>query len=139
MRIISCVLIILLLSTCSSRRILTVTEAELKEGETVYSVICLDDDSISFIGYRVTGLSYSYLQEEFLTIEGEGAVFSRDIIIGVMSDGSDRAISVDSVSVLEVDRHNTGKTILYAAVIGVVASGICLLAIMNSFSVLPNR
>jgi len=103
-------------------------DINLKEGETVFSVICLDGNSISFSGYRVS-TSYNRIQDEYInTIEGEGAIFSQNSIAGVLADSSEVVISLDSVSVVEVDRYNTLKMILIP--VGVIVSGLIIYGVI---------
>jgi len=116
-----CLIIVVFILSCTSRRMVLISDNELKDGETVFSVICLDGDSISFSGYRF-GTSYSRLQGKYVTmLEGEGAVFTQESIVGVLADGSERAISVDSVHAVEVNRFNTGKTLLYIGPIAAIS------------------
>ena len=90
---------------------LTPEEAKLKTGETVYSVIETDGDTVSFAGYRVLDTLLNVPDENPIVFDGEGAVFNDSLIRGVLSDGSERIINIDSVVVVEVDRFDLARTI----------------------------
>ena len=81
----------------------------LSDEETIYKVITLDGDTVSF--------------------DTHGAKYHEGIIQGALTDGSDYSINVDSVSVIEVERFNIGKTTIYTvAIVAVLAGALITLA-----------
>jgi hypothetical protein len=98
---------------------LTLEEAELETGETVYSVIEMDGDTVSFAGYCVIDTVHNGRDEGSIVFDGEGAVFRDSLIQGVTSDGTERIINIDSVAVVELERFDLARTIFIPIVAAV--------------------
>ena len=115
-------IIVVFFLACSTKRLLLVSDIELKEGDTIYSLICNNGDLISFAGYRVCDslLNDSMIVE--VVFEGKGAVFQDGIIDGVLADGSEMIFSIDSVQTVEMDCFDGSKSLklLFFAVAGVI-------------------
>ena len=110
-RVLVSLIIVVLFLACSTRRLLLVSDIELKEGDTIYSLICNSGDCYSFSGYRVCDslLSDSLVVE--LIFEGKGAVFQDGIIDGVVADGSEMVFSIDSIQTVEMNYFDGSKTL----------------------------
>ena len=101
--ILVCIMISTLLVACSSMHMEQPCRVHLSDGETIHKVITLEGDTVSF--------------------DNHGAKYDEGIIQGALIDGSDYSINVDSVSVIEVERFNFGKTTLYTVAIVAVLAG----------------
>lgn len=123
-------IIAVFLCSCASRQWISPDNYELSEGNTVYRVITEEADTITFAGSSVESIERNFLTgEEFFQFNGEGAVFNEGIVRGVSVDGSEEAISILDTSLLEVDMHDTCKTVLYTSGILAVSSLISYLII----------
>ena len=121
-RVLVSMIILVFFLACSTRRSLLVSDIELKEGDTIYSLICNSGDCYSFLGYRVCDslLSDSLVVE--LIFEGKGAVFQDGIIDGVVADGSEMVFSIDSIQTVEMNYFDGSKTlkVLLFAIAGIM-------------------
>ena len=97
---------LILLPCCSSKQMLTVQEAELDSGEPVYSVVDIYCDTLQLIGRDIAGY--------------ESGVYRDSVITGLLPGGSVRSIPIDSVSLVEVRRHNSTTTWLFLGGVALV-------------------
>ena len=114
--------ILVLLASCSSRYWLRSDETDLRVGETVYRLKTLEGDTVSYVALAFTGTTYSSLRdEEYLIHYGKGGEYDGAFVHGVLRDGTERYVSIERISMIEVERFNTTKTVLYVGGVIVIA------------------
>ena len=118
--------ILVLLTSCSSRYWVRPVETDLRIGETVYRLKTLEGDTVSYVALAFTGTGYSSLRdEEYLMPYGKGGEYDGAFVHGVLHDGTERYVSIERISMIEVERFNTMKTVLYVGG-GIVIAGLIL-------------
>ena len=128
--------ILVLLTSCSSRYWLRSDETDLRVGETVYRLETLEGDTVSYVALGFTGTGYSSLRdEEYLMFYGKGGVYDGAFVHGVLHDGTERYVSIERISMIEVDRSNTAKILLYVGG-GVVFAFLVLLTATDGWGYL---
>ena len=120
--------ILVLLTSCSSRYWVRPDETDLRIGETVYRLETLEGDTVSYVALAFTGTGYSSLRdEEYPLPYGKGGEFDGAFVHGVLRDGTERYVNIELISMIEVDRFNTTKTVLYVGG-AIVLAGLILFA-----------
>lgn len=104
------------MGSCTSRHWVTPGNHQMESGTTVYRLITNEADTISFAGRSVKSIDNNFVTgNEICLFDGNGASYNEGVISGVRFDGSEVVISIFDVSGFEVDKFNTGKTILFSA------------------------
>lgn len=125
---------IVFICSCTSRQWVNPGDYEITTGDTVYRVVTLESDTLSFIGTPANEVEQTTeTGQQINRIGGDGGVFVDGMINGFCSDGLIREISIHTASLIEVDKTDKGKTAL-TVVSGLAATGFLLYAIINASS-----
>lgn len=121
--------ILVLLTSCSSRYWVRPDETDLRVGETVYRLETLEGDTVSYVALGFTRTGHSSLRDvEYLLPYGKGGEYDGAFVHGVLRDGTERYVNIELISMIEVNRFNISKTLLYGTGIAVFAFLVLLTA-----------
>ena len=99
----SLIIALIFLSSCTYQHWVVPNDVEIKQSETIYSLVTLDGDTVSFAGShfierernRLTGVS----NDEFI---GNGGIYSDGIVSGVDSNGEEISFGEEDISAVKI-------------------------------------
>jgi hypothetical protein len=101
---------------------LDVTEADLRNGDAVHTVVTHDGEVIEFEGRTLEPDSSTFTEQRYYVIRGNGAEYRNSFIHGLVADGSAVTVDIRDVDTVEVDRFDLPKTML---IVGGTAAVLC--------------
>jgi len=122
-------LFLFLMTSCTYQQWVKPDDVEIKQSETVYRLVTLDGDTVSFAcshfiereRNRLTGVSNS-------EIVGYGGIYNDGIVLGVDSNGGEISFGAEDISAVEIPN----RTAMVGTVSIILVSMPAVIILLNS-------